>query len=650
MISSQEKEYWKRIENLQQYLITIPKYHPDDPRYLVFWREEKKKLIEGTWGVESNGFRFCPGVLYGYGNFYTIKDTDHEKKARISIRPKIRDLEWHRAYNYLEMQGFSGFELDDEYSCDRALLDEDLLEFVRNARPNRYERLIDKDGKTKKYINARAYLKKLHAKPLGKALFNNYSKNHMECGSRSGGKSYWASWLAVYVIITDSMKEYDLKAQVPTAAVCIGASVSDKSSELCTKVFNGLNAFATDKDLGVYGDEYSEDYEPNPFYKNMIGSLEVNNKKNPFRHEYTVMNKGNKYIRGTGSTIFHVSYAMNKASGDESAAGGRYNLSLVEECGLMTNILEVHNSNVSTLRTDGEKFGSEIYFGTSGNMDLVTGTRKIFENPGDYDCLEFEDVFEGTSKPIAFFIPTYMVDMKFKDKDGNTDLEKAKEYYLKQLSILTTPEAVTSSKMNTPIIPSHMWITKSVSILPTEEAKAVKKKLLSDDLYKKQRTFVKLFWDSNKVNGVDYKIIPENEANSIDSFMDSQGSNKKKNKGNKSTDTDIIIYEFPEVSKYNDLYKFTGLDPYVADEQDKGGSLGSFYILKNPKYISEGISGDIIVAEITGKYESRAVFNEMIEKLLALKDLNCEPYSNSHSSPPFICLKKKEESNTLFAP
>ena len=250
-------------------------------------------------------------------------------------------------------------------------------------------------------------------------------------------------------------------------------------------------------------------------------------------------------------------------------------------------------------------------------MDLVTGTRRIFENPADYDCLEFEDVFEGTTKPIAFFIPTYMVDMKFKDKDGNTDLEKAKEYYLKQLSVLTTPEAVTSSKMNTPIIPSHMWITKSVSILPTEEAKAVKKRLLSDDMYKKQRTFVKLFWDSNKVNGVDYKIIPENEANSIDSFMDSQGSNKKKNKGNKTTDTDIIIYEFPEVSKYNDLYKFTGLDPYVADEQDKGGSLGSFYILKNPKYISEGISGDIIVAEITGKYESRAVFNEMIEKLLA---------------------------------
>ena len=40
--------------------------------------------------------------------------------------------------------------------------------------------------------------------------------------------------------------------------------------------------------------------------------------------------------------------------------------------------------------------------------------------------------------------------------------------------------------------------------------------------------------------------------------------------------------------------------------------------MKNPKYISEGISGDIIVAEITGKAENRDKFNEKIEKLLAL--------------------------------
>lgn len=618
IVTTQERDYWIRIENLDQYLVSMPNFHPDDPRYLEFWRKEKRKLIEGLWGTESEGFRYCPGVLYGYGNFYTIRDTDHDTKARISVRPKIRDLEWHRAYNFLEAQGFSGFEDDDEYSSDRCLIDEGLLDKIKDLRPLRYSKLLNKNGELKKYISARENLKKLHNEPKGRPLYSNYSKNIMELGTRSGGKSYWASWLGNYLIVTDSRKYYDL-SYTPAASVCVGSANTDKSSELCSKMEQGMNALATDKAVGVYGSELEDVYEPNPFYKNMAGSLEVNNKKNPYRHEYTIIHKGTKIIKGTGSSIYHVSYSPNKKSADESAAGGRYNLSLVEECGLCPNILEIHKSNIATLTTDGEKFGTEIYFGTSGNMELVTGTRKIFEHPSDYDCLEFDDVFEGTNNKIGFFIPCYMVDMRFKDKDGNTNIEEAKKYYLEKRDGIKLKERLEGEKMNYPIIPSEMWITKESSILPKHEAKLVKKRLLDNNNYKKERTFINITWDSTKLNGVSYKIIPEHEATVIDSFKESQGSNEKKNAKGRSTDTDIIIYEFPEdTSRYRDLYKFCGLDPYVADEQEKGESLGSFYILKNPKYISEGISGDIIVAEITGKAENRDKFNEKIEKLLAL--------------------------------
>lgn len=616
IITSQERDYWIKIENLKQYLTNIPRYHPDDPRYLIYWKGQKKVLIEGMWGQESNGYRYCPGVLYGYGNFYTIKETDHEKKSRFNMRPSIRDLEWHRAYNFLEAQGFSGFSEDNEHSCDEALLDEKILNFVKERKPKRYARLLNDNGDLKTYVAAREYLKKLHDKPLGIPLYNNYTKNIMELGSRGGGKSYWASWLAVFLIITDSMKVYDITGEIPAASVCIGSSNSDKSSELCQKVADGLNFLAISKDLGVYGDETSDDYEPNPFYKNMAGSLEINNKRNPFRHEYVILHKGKKFKRGTGSSIFHVSYSTNKRSGDESAAGGRYNLSLIEETGLCENVIDVHKSNAATLATDGERMGTEIYLGTSGNMELIAGTRRIFENPKDFDCLEFEDVFEGTNNKIGFFIPFYMVDMRFKDSDGNTDLEKAKQYAIDRRKDIKTKDKLNGEKMNFPIAPSEMWITREASILPKEEAKEVKKRLLSDYTYK-NRTFVELIWDSTQPNGVKYKIIPEEEAIVMDTHQESQGSNEKKNKKGKSTECDIIVYEFPDVSKYNDLYKFIGVDPYVAEEREGGESLGSCFILKNPKYISEGISGDIVVAEITGKYSSRKDFNTKIEKLLA---------------------------------
>lgn len=613
-----EEQFWIKIENLKQYIIQIKKMHPSDPKYISYWKEQKKILIEGLWGTESKGYRFCPGVIYGYGNFYTIMDTDHRDKTRRPIRPKIRDLEWHRGYNFIVAQGLSGFSEDDEYSCDRSLMDLDLLAMIANNEKykERYSALFRKNGELKKYVEALEYVSKLHPKKLGVALFFNEAKNIIEFGTRSGGKSYWASWIALYFILTDGRKFYSVNDS-PSASVCIGSGNSDKSSDLCKKIEEGMNALAIDKDLGVFGSEEEYDYEPNPFFKNMIGTLSVNNKKNSWRHEYKVISKGSDFTKGTKSAIFHVSYASNKKAAAESAAGGRYNVSFIEEVGLTDLVIDIHKSNQATLSTEGQKFGTEIYFGTSGNMETVAGARTIFENPSDFNCLEFEDVFEGTSRKIGFFIPSYMVDMRFKDEDGNTNIAAAKEFYYKQLSKIETAEAAEAFKMNTPLVPSHMWITKTVSILPKEEAKMVKKKLLEN--FAKKRTFVDIYFDSTKPNGVGYNIVPEKDAVKIDTFRETQGSNEKKNRNSKSTATHTIIYEFPEVNGPDDLYSFIGLDPYVADEQTEGESLGSLFILKNPKYISsKGITGDIIVAEITGKFSSRRDFYERIEKLLML--------------------------------
>lgn len=616
IITDAERSYWVKIENLAQYKVEIPNYHPEHPKYLSFWKEQKRKCVEGMWGVESNGYRYCPGTIYFYGNFYTIKDVDKKQKTRKIIKPLIRDIEWHRAYNFITCQGFSGFELDDETSCDKALIDDVEMDVANSVGyEERLSALYKPDGTLKKYEDPLTYVKRLHKKELGKALFWNKTSNIVEIGSRSGGKSYWYSGLVARELLLDGQKYYD-PINKNGITVAVGSGNTDKSSELAEKIKDGIDALSQYSFLGVYGQLGDEDYAPNPLYKNMTGSIEANNKatNNAYRHEYKVKYKGEEQKRGTKSTLYHISYSTNKKGGGaESAAGGRYNISIVEEAGLMSNVEEVHYSNRSVIKVEGVRFGVECYIGTSGNMELAQGVKKMFENPLDYECLSFDDVFEGKGK-IGFFLPSYMVDSRFKDADGNTDLDKAKTFYLKELDSQRTAEAKNAFKMNTPIYPSHMWITKENSILPKKEATDRYEELIKNQRYKEERTFVKLKWKDGKAV---HEIIDERNAIKIDTFRASQGSNAEKNKNLKSTNCDFIIYEFPHADAKEDSYKFIGLDPYVADETTAGESLGAMFILKSPKYIHEGQTGDIIVAEYVAKPGSRDDYSRNVELLLS---------------------------------
>ena len=54
------------ISNEAFILKEIPKLHPASEEYLLFWREEKKKCIEGCW----IGGVWMPGNLYFYVNYW----------------------------------------------------------------------------------------------------------------------------------------------------------------------------------------------------------------------------------------------------------------------------------------------------------------------------------------------------------------------------------------------------------------------------------------------------------------------------------------------------------------------------------------------------------------------------------------------------
>ena len=238
-----------KISNVKNFLIDIPTLHPDSPKYQKLWSDYMRHCIEGFWGVDSNGYRFMPPTLFFYGNFFRILHIDEEEKVREVIKPIVRDIDWEIHYSYIEAQGFSGFKDDDEVTCDFRALSKDV------EVSNKTLHLFNSQGKLKKFVHPRTYLRTIQKQSLGRPLYTNAAKNLMIFGSRGGGKSYTVAGLSSQTLSFDGIKAYTRKMleKPPTASVCIGAGNTEKSSDLISKVVFGLNAFGVDQDLGVWG-------------------------------------------------------------------------------------------------------------------------------------------------------------------------------------------------------------------------------------------------------------------------------------------------------------------------------------------------------------------------------------------------------------
>jgi hypothetical protein len=614
-----------RIGNIKTWLVTVPLLHPDSEAYDRLWSKYTKFCIEGLWGEDLGGWRYMPGTLFYYGNFHTIYDFDELEKVRKPIKPLIRDIDWMIHYAYLEAQGFSGWKDDDEYTSDYIILDDKKLAKLKsNHRIEskiRYADLFNSKGEAKKFLHPRDNIRKLHNSNKGLPLYHNNASNVILFGSRGGGKSYTISGISSHHLTFDALKyfkEEDFN-NPPTIEICIGASDSNKSADLCNKIKDGLFAFGSDKTLGVWGSVYDEDYTPCPFYRDWSGTLDSGNKANPFRYEYKAKIGGRWYPgQGSKSKLVHVNYSDKKQGGEAAAAGGRYVLIVYEEIGLQSNFKDAVNSNVGTVVGRGGQQGVQIAIGTSGNIDLVQQSKAVFTNPKENNFLEYDDIWEDSGK-IGFFLPCYLTDSSFKDENGNTDIEASIEYYMqrREVAARASDESILRyEKMNYPLIPSDMWVSSKGNYFPTAELLEQEKFLVKQEKYKIMGVPSKLTWDSNSQNGV--KVEFDSEAEPFYEYPYTRKMTK--------LDGAVMIYQPPEYINGeipNDMYLFV-LDPYVADNIDEGGSLGAFYGFINPKYAKN--NGSTMVCSYIGKHPNgKDGYYENIEKIIAY-------YGNCHRS------------------
>lgn len=133
-------------------------------------------------------------------------------KGQAFDRPHIRDFEVDFHINFFIARGFSGFELDNEYSCHKCLIDP-LEETHKSARH-------------KKYIEPYAYLTMQHPKPLGKPLYFNQSKNFLMITGRGQGKD-----------LEENTKVYLKDKTISIKDVLIGDYILDHNNKY-SKVLN----------------------------------------------------------------------------------------------------------------------------------------------------------------------------------------------------------------------------------------------------------------------------------------------------------------------------------------------------------------------------------------------------------------------------
>lgn len=622
------KQDYVRIENLKQYLFNIEQINPlDREKYLSYWATIKKYCVEGFWGEESGGFRYMTNDLFFYGNLFTIQDTDDAKNT-IHMRPFVRDIDWELSYGILVAEGFSGFYEDDEYTCDELALSYERAGIPKNI-PDTFRNkcIFRKDGRLKTYEKPIDYIRRLHKKKMGAPLYFNEAGNNSILGSRGGGKSYFISGKATRMICVDNIKYYDDKTRRPyllpdykeeyfnpIVEIMVGSGNTSKSSEFIGKIETAMNELAVNNSLGVWGAPEETTYEPCPLFKQMKGSLEPNNKKDPWIHSYEVTKEGRKVTKGSQSKLYHVSYFEQKAKGKgaQEGAGGRVALSVIEESGLTSNSIQVHNSNTFVVSRNGIQFGIQVDIGTSGNIEAIQETRKKWSNPKDYRIVSYLDLESQTE--TGFFLPFYLTINSCKDQDGNTIYEKAFEIVRKRREIAAAasdPSVLREEKMNAPIIPSEMWTNTKGYRLPYDEAVLNQKRLVYKSHYLDITTPVKLVWNKDYPNGV--MAMPDYEKEPFYNFpIESSRS---------SREGPVIIYEEPILIDGvipENAYFFV-YDMYVSDNIDDGGSLGCTFVVLDPLYWEDYLTDrGPIVASYIGKHPNGLDgYHEVQEKLIA---------------------------------
>lgn len=606
---------------------------PNTSAYRQYWMEQSKRCVEGFWGEEvKDTWRYMSGPLYWHVNMWTIKIQNKKNKSETYTRPHLRDVEWIVFNAFLCCQGFSGFELDENITCNRLVKkyyeqqekkkDEngDLIELSYKEKQDLDASPYVKTskGKYKEYVEAYEYLKRTFDKPLGRPLYENEALDLLLLSSRYLGKSYAISSVIGHEYTWQGRKYFDSKDK-SVASIYVGAAMEKYSTELLEKVKDGLEGLP-----GSYGS--GANYVPSPMYRNSKGSFKP---RSTYIHEYDTIDNGIKRTKGSGSSIHHGNLGENP--GD--ALGKRLTKIIVDEVGELDKADLVHANNERAMKT-AFKMGFCINTGTGGSISKVTALKNFAYFPSRNNFYAFPDLWEG-SGDVCLFIPATYADNSFKDENGNTKLELALEQTLqdrKKKASGGDSVGLDQEIMFMPLKLSEIFTIPNANIFPISLARE-RLIALEQGLWKKKAQvgwleFVGKTQESakwcNKLLYPNYAQLQPINYYALDSRSDLKGA--------------VVIYEHPiptgRIKMSGNPYRIV-YDPVAKDGE--GTSLSSILVYKSIVDFEDDVFNitDNIVAEYIGRTAKLEDTHDLAIKLAMYYNAKVYPETNLNYFVPY---------------
>lgn len=601
----------------------FPNYHPIINKYerIAFAQQEKRKCMEGLWVAG----KWMPGELYYYINFHHI-NLEHGTYKGLGL-PFLRDIDWELFYIFTEAIGFSGFELDEEYTCHRGVkevedgdktLDEMILEDCTvNGQVNEQIKssILKKDGTLKKYVDAREYLPKLHKAHLGKPLYFNQAKHLLNLSSRGWGKSMSASGMIAWNFLFDGCHDFD---------------------EYITHKKDG-NMLKSETNVGSGDAKYSTDLMDKVFValENLPGSFDIFDGKDTVKYDSLFMKKwkGSFAVSKTVTSLCSDSKINHRTLADNPLIfnGTRPNRAFIDEVGFLQTLLEAWEAIETTQAAESVKRLTMYGMGTGG---LTAGgaamyAHEIFYNPEQYGCLVFDDKWENKGN-IGFFLPATKALNKYKEGPNMISNEERalaaieKERALAKKS--PTRTRLMAVTINKPLVPSEIFLRKEGTFFPVADLRVrqgdlEQNKILLSSFYKYELDLV-----NNKIRE------RMSDKHPIREFPMKRGY---------SMDAPIEVFERPKLLADGSIPHgryLAGWDVIDHDgNEDIKQSLQSLFILDSWT--------DRIVAEYTARTYLVEEYYEQARRLLIMYNATCNYESNKKG--PYAYFKNKNSLHLL---
>jgi hypothetical protein len=297
-----------------------------------------------------------------------------------------------------------------------------------------------------------------------------------------------------------------------------------------------------------------------------------------------------KTFQGLRSKLIAATSKKNPAK----AVGGHITLLLCEEAGIAPNLDKVITFAEAATKMGGITTGMIIVVGAVGELKDCAPLEKIAFKPKAHGFLGVEDTFSDVpGEEILFFWPDYWnyiyLDednniVKCYDKDGNSDIEKAKEVLLKEEENQKKKDDYVLWKSQHPWNLQDAFAIREDNIWPT--------RIIKDHQNFIRQTYDPLCVELEEDNGkIFHKISNLKPISSlrVDPTKDNRGV--------------IEIDELPLDNPEWGLY-YAGVDPIRQTNTTTSKSLMSVTIFKAAHMRDGKLVNDYPVARYTGRYPS----------------------------------------------